>query len=315
MLTIFCSPKPFRNEANWNQRNALRSWKAIHPDVEIFVFGSPVGAAEAASEINAVLVPEVECSPSGAPSFNAMQRHASMHGRFDLQIYVNCDILLNATLARAMLASYRRFERFLMVGERLDLAQGTTIDVRQPDWAESLEALALNKQLTTHGPTGVDYFGFARGIWEDLPPVYMGRALCDQALLHHCLRQSIPIVDSTQAVLAIHQFHDYRHVQGGRPEVFFGRDRSTMAQEHHLGHSVPIISDADWMFAGDGTIIKGRRRILRRWELVLRYQCRLDNVSLFFRALQYLGGKRNLHPENFPINGVLASWSRFLGSS
>jgi hypothetical protein len=315
MLTLFCSPKPFTREADWNQRNAMRSWKAIHPDVDIFVFGAPFGTAEAAAEINAVLVPEIECSPSGAPSFNAMERFVAKHGRHDFQVYVNCDILLNATLIKAMLASFNCFRRFLMVGERLDVAQGITIDARRPDWLASLEPLAKNGQLSTHGPTGVDYFGFVRGMWDDLPLVYMGRALCDQALLHYCLKRHTSIIDSTQAVVAIHQFHDYMHIQGGKQEVFFGKDRATMAREHQLSHSVPIITDADWIFGDHGNIVKGRRRKLRQWELVLRYQYRLNYFSLFLRALQYLGGKKNLYPKNIPINDVLGSWCRFLESN
>jgi hypothetical protein len=315
MLTIFCSPKPFINEADWNQRNALRSWKAIHPDVEIFIFCAPSGAAEAAAGINAVLVPEIECSPSGAPSFNAMEKYVSNYGRHDLQVYVNCDILLNTTFLKAMLASHNRFGRFLMIGERLDLAKGAIVDIRNPGYLDYLAPMTKKGQLTSHGPTGVDYFGFIRGMWEDLPQVYMGRALCDQALLHYCLNQKIPIIDSTQSVMAVHQYHDYAHVKGGKQEVFRGADWALMTREHQLGHSLPTITDADWRFGENGNIIPGRRRKLRHWELVLRYRYKLNNIAIIFRALQYLGGKKNLQPKNIPINDILVSWGRFLNAS
>jgi hypothetical protein len=293
----------------------MRSWRAIHSDVEIFVFGAPIGAAQAANEMNAMLVPDVESSPSGAPSFNAMQMYASKHGRYDLQVYVNCDILLNATLVKAMLASRNRFGKFLIVGERLDLAQDVTIDVRNPDWINLLEPMSKDGQLFPHGPTGVDYFGFVRGMWVDLPPVYMGRALCDQALLHYCLKRQIPIIDSSQAAMAIHQFHDYKHVQGGKQEVFFGEDRAFMGREHRLSHSLPIITDADYRFGEEGNIIQGRRRWLRHWELVLRYRYHLNYTAFFLRALQYLGGKRNLQPKKIPMHDILASWYRLSESN
>lgn len=308
MLTIFCSPKPFKDETDWNQRNAMRSWKAIHRDVEIFIFGAPPGAVEATAEVNAVLVPEVECSPSGAPSFNAMEMYVSEHGKHDLQLYVNSDILLDVSMVKAMLTSYSHFEKFLLIGERCDLPQGITIDVRNPAWIDFLPPMAKNKQLVLHGPTGVDYFGFVRGMWADLGQVYMGRALCDQALLHYCLNQEVPIIDSTQVVVAVHQFHDYMHVQGGKQEVFFGYDRDTMAREHQLAHSLPIITDANWRFRKEGIIIQNRRRRLRHWELVLRYRYRLKYLAHFLRVLQYLGGKKNLNPKTISINDLLDSW-------
>jgi hypothetical protein len=314
MLTIFCSPKPFINEADWNQRNALRSWKAIHPDVEIYIFGSPAGAGEAASEINAVLVPEVDCSPSGAPSFNAMERYICQHGRYDFQLYVNCDIILNATVLIALRECAKIFNRFLIVGERLDLVKGEVIDVCDTDWMKNLLSMAKSGYLRPHGPTGVDYFGFTRGIWQNLGTVYMGRALCDQALLNFCLQQNIPIIETTQSVMAIHQFHDYHHVEGGKQEVFFGKDRTSMANEHHLAHSLPIITDAEWMFSEDGSITRGRRTKLRHWELILRYQYQYHWLAYFFRALQYLGGSVNSYSTNFSKDDILISWERFLES-
>ena len=39
MLTIFSTPKPFRGHIGVIQRNAIESWKRIHPDVEIILFG------------------------------------------------------------------------------------------------------------------------------------------------------------------------------------------------------------------------------------------------------------------------------------
>jgi len=46
MLTIFSTPKPFLGHIDVIQRNALQSWKRLHPDVEIILFGDDNGAAE-----------------------------------------------------------------------------------------------------------------------------------------------------------------------------------------------------------------------------------------------------------------------------
>jgi hypothetical protein len=296
VLTIFCSPKPFIGEAAWNQINALRSWKAISPHVEIIVFGAVPGAAEAAAQVNADLVPEVETSSTGAPSFNAMVQHASKYGKYNIQVYINCDILINATMVKAMQVGFDRFGRFLLVGERLDLEKGIKIDTRDPGWMDNLAPLAENGQLIPHGPTGVDYFGFPRDMWGDLPPVYMGRAMCDNALLHYCLGRHIPVLDATLAVVAIHQFHDYTHVQGGSQEVFAGEDRARMMKMHGLDHSLPTIADSSWMFVEKNALIPKKQHFLREIELRFRYRYGWHRIALVFRALQYVFARERVVP-------------------
>jgi hypothetical protein len=39
MLTIFSTPKPFHGHSGIIQRNALKSWTLLHPDVEVILFG------------------------------------------------------------------------------------------------------------------------------------------------------------------------------------------------------------------------------------------------------------------------------------
>src|SRR5260370_7243774 len=50
MLTIFTTAKPFRGHTGIIQRNALQSWKALHPGIEVILFGDNPGAAEPAQE-------------------------------------------------------------------------------------------------------------------------------------------------------------------------------------------------------------------------------------------------------------------------
>lgn len=311
MLTLLCSPKPFVGEAAWNQINALRSWRAIHPDVQIIMFGVPEGAREAAAEIGAMLVPEFVTSPSGAPSFNAMVAYADQYGRHDLIVYANCDILLNATILRAMQTLQQRFDQFLLVGERLDLADGVIVDVRQPNWTECLHGLASKGNLTTHGPTGADYFGFIRGMWRSLPSVFMGRAMCDQALLHYCLRQRIPVIDGTLVIVNVHQYHGYQHVTGGKDQVFRGNDRESMAKAHGLRHSLPTVADADWRLLRDNTLEPDRirRSLLRRAELGARYKLGLDGIAIALRGLQYWRGKSRVVPRSFVANVLIKIWN------
>jgi hypothetical protein len=316
MLTLLCSPKPFRDDAEPNQLNAMRSWRAMDRGVEILVFGNSPGVASAAAEVGATHIPQIECSPSGAPSFNFMAEYAAEHGRFELQIYVNADILVDGNLVSAVKCVAARFPRFLLVGERLDLAEGVLIDVREPGWPSRLGILAKEGRATLHGPTGVDYFGYRRGAWLGLPPVFMGRAMCDQALLHFGFRNRIPVIDGTMAVLAVHQFHGYQHVQGGGREVFQGEDLEAMSVAHGLRRSLPTIADADWSLMADGVSVDRRRhgRRLRQIELMIRYHWGMPHLALAVRALQHLGGKRSLLDRDHSTAAVLLGW-RHEGSS
>ena len=313
MLTFLCSPKPFVAESAWNQLNALRSWRAIHPNVEIIIFGVPTGAVEAVAKINTVIVPEIECSPTGAPSFNAMADYARQHGRYDLQVYVNADILFDQTLLTTMAAARQKFTaEFLVVGERLDLVQGVQLDTRLSDWSGRILPIVKQDELRLHGPTGTDYFGFVRGLWQDMPPVFMGRALCDQALLHYCFGRRIEVIDSTLATVAIHQYHDYQHVTGGFNQVFEGEDKAVMMQAHDLRHSLPTLADASWRFDEKGAITpdRYRRRILRRVELALRYRFHLKSVALGVRAMQRLLGTTMTLPRGLSAERIAQAWTR-----
>jgi hypothetical protein len=48
MLTFFTTAKPFGGHNGIIQKNALKSWALLHPEVELILFGDEEGAAEAA---------------------------------------------------------------------------------------------------------------------------------------------------------------------------------------------------------------------------------------------------------------------------
>lgn len=294
MISILCSPKPFAGINEWNQLNALNSWRGIADDIEIILFGTSHGAAEAAKRVNAIHVAQIETSESGAPMFNCMVKYADEYARYPLRLYVNSDILLTRNIVDAILAASKKFVKFLAIGERLDLLPGVHVDTSEPAWYNSLLRLVQEGKLVSHGPNGIDYFGFAKGMWAGLPPVYMGRALCDQTLLHYCLARGIPLVDNSQSVIAVHQYHDYGHVKDGKAEVYYGKDRQEMSKVHGLRYSFPIITDAQWAYKGGVLCNSERARTLRRLELKLRYGYRSTMLSFLVRGMQYWRGKASV---------------------
>ena len=94
MLTIFTTGKPFRDHSGIIQRNALKSWTLLHPDVEVILFGEDEGAAEAARELGIRHEPHTEKNESGSNRMDYMFRRAQEIARHDVLCYSNCDILL-----------------------------------------------------------------------------------------------------------------------------------------------------------------------------------------------------------------------------
>jgi hypothetical protein len=65
MLTLFTTAKPFEGHSGVIQRNALKSWKLLHPDIEIILFGDDADGAEIANELGSRHEPFVERNEFG----------------------------------------------------------------------------------------------------------------------------------------------------------------------------------------------------------------------------------------------------------
>ena len=81
-----------------------------------------------------------------------------------------------------------------MVGRRWDTEITVPCEFRNPDWQRHLHDLALktSKQRT---PDWIDYFVFSRGLFEDLPPLVVGRVFWDNWMVWKALQMKKPVVD------------------------------------------------------------------------------------------------------------------------
>lgn len=216
LLTIFTAPKPFTNpHIAMIQRNALRSWLALGEEVEVLVIGEEEGLAETAAELGIRHLPQVERNTYGTPLIRSIFDLARQHGSGQLLAYVNADILLLPDFVAAAKQALSRFSRFLIVGQRWD------VDVRQPmnfadDWAGRLRQMA-REEGRLHPPGGSDYFIFPRTCFENVPPMAVGRAGWDNWMIYAARAAGLPVVDASQAVMILHQNHDYSHLPGGQP--------------------------------------------------------------------------------------------------
>jgi hypothetical protein len=226
MPTIIACPKPFVPPFDAIQERAIRSWSALGPDVQVLLAGDEPGLAEAATRLGVEHVPNLGKTPEGGIRFVDLLTNCLPRARHDQIAYVNADILLIPNLTAAIKAV--PFSRYMMAGYRLDLPEHPTCIDIEGNLEEQLRRPEAVRDLTM--TTGCDYFLFTRDTWNALPPLVIGRAGIENGLIRKAIDDRIPVIDSTLAVTALHQFHDYSHIGGGRKAAFEGEDaRSNLA--------------------------------------------------------------------------------------
>lgn len=259
MLTAFTIPKPFKGHIAVTQRNTLRSWKLLAPDVEVIVFGEEQGTAEICRELGLRHEPDIECSEFGTPLLNYAFDRAQQIAQHDWLCYSNCDILLMSDFLQAFQRLRAWRDRFMMVGQRWDTDITEPLDFDKPDWERSLCETAIHRG-SQRGPDWIDYFTFRRGTCAGLPPFVVGRPCWDHWLIWWMRHCRVPVVDVSQAVAAVHQNHDYSYhpegMKGAREGPEYRRNRALVGSWRHLN----TIDDASHMLAGEGV-----RRTYRHW--------------------------------------------------
>jgi hypothetical protein len=224
MLTFFSTPKPFQGHINVIQRNALRSWQRVHPDVEILLFGDDAGAAEVCRELAIRHVPHVRRNPHGTKYLTDIYDQAQDLARHDLLCHVNCDILLLEDFRDALQKVAAQSQQFLMSGRRWDVDIREPLSFETPGWSAKVRNLALrtNRQRP---PNWIDYFAFRRGLFHNhIPDFVIGRPGWDNWLLWFARTSGATVVDASPMVCAVHQNHDYGYHPQGEKGVWEGEE-------------------------------------------------------------------------------------------
>jgi len=229
MLTFFSTPKAFQGHINVIQRNALRSWQRVHPEVEILLFGDDAGAAGVCTELGIRHVPAVRKNRYGTKYLASIYDQAQELARHDLLCHVNCDILLLDDFPRAVQRVASASGPFLLAGRRWD------VDIRAPllfetsGWQDEVRKLAIqtNRQRPSQW---IDYFVFRRGFFhKQIPEFVIGRPGWDNWLLWYALHSGVRLIDASAVVRAVHQNHDYAYHPEGEKGVWEGEE----AQENY----------------------------------------------------------------------------------
>jgi hypothetical protein len=214
MLTIFACPKSFEDKHIRNiQRNAIRSWLLLEPRPQVILLGNEVGIAETCAEFSIRHVPHVKTNEYGTPLLNDVFENAERLATGNLLCYVNADIMLARDFSRALEITVASKPRFLLGGRPWNLDVSDELPFNAG--GEEIFRDRAVKEAQLRSPRSCDFFAFPRGLWGELPPFALGRAYFDNALLYRARRIGAALVDATQAVVAIHQNHDYpSHLDG-----------------------------------------------------------------------------------------------------
>lgn len=200
-LTIWAVPRPFGPPFDVIQRNAVWSWKRL--GAQVFYVGKEDECAVEAAEMGIPWYP-VRVNDHGVPVVSDALAVAAQHAEYPVRVYSNSDTLFLDDLSPALEAVAARFERFVGVGFRRDVKPVGLLET-PAQLGEWLETAILREH------SGVDYFAYqGEGLWAGIPDFAVGRAAYDNWMAKWPLAHDVPLVDLTEAVHMMHQWHDER---------------------------------------------------------------------------------------------------------
>lgn len=273
MLTIFSSPKPFRDSINKIQRNALGSWKQLNPKCQIIIFGNEEGTADVAKEFDVIHIPDISKNEFNTPLVGDLFEKALRLSDKHFLCYVNSDIIFFNDLLMAIQKVSLWREDFLIVGQCLNLDVLEAQDIESPGWDDKLLNLVEQKGIS-RGHLAVDFFIFPRSLYKGtIPPFALGRGYFDNWLIWKARDLKVPVVDVSQEVKVIHQNHDYSHVQGGQSKAYYGEEaKRNVELAGGLSHRKTLL-DATHYLSKNGI----KRNLINkfRWEMIKILKARI----------------------------------------
>jgi hypothetical protein len=266
MLTLFSTAKPFRGHSAVIQRNALKSWTLLHPDVEVILFGDDEGAAETCREFGIRHEPHVVRNESGLKRIDYYFDRAQEIARHDTLCYANCDIILTDDFTQAVRRIRSSNPNFLVIGRRWDTDISATVDFSNPNWQKKTRQLALDTN-DQKDEWWIDFFSFSRGLYlGKIPPLVVGRVVWDNFLIWRALTLGAAVVDVSPSVVAIHQNHDYAYHPLGKYGVW--NDEQTQQNLRYAGGMGHMRNIADATFVLDMSGLHPNTR--RHWNAIRR---------------------------------------------
>lgn len=283
MITVFSIPKTFHGQVAATQENALKSWRALHPEIEIILFGEEDGLAEVAQKYEARLVRNIKKNTDGTPFLSDMFNRIRKIARHEILCYTSGDIILTRSLIENI-KYLPRGDNYLMLTRRTDMDIDRAITFTKTTDHDLMEEATRRGSL--HGHSALDIMVFPRGLKYTMPDFLIGRPGWDNAFLHKLIRQGVTIIDGTPMITAIHQNHDYSHHKRGREGVWSGEEAWYNFNLAGGLSEMATIKNARYLLTAQGLV---KPPILRRIYA---------HLSLFYPVRKLLGFKRWLYTKH-----------------
>jgi hypothetical protein len=219
MITFIAIPKPFKGHIGIIQTNAIKSWSLLLPKPEIILMGREEGTKEIAAKFNLRHIPNIEINEFGTPLYSSIFREAKKAASNDWLCHITSDVILTNDFLRAFTLARKYLPSCFMVARRRNL------DIKEPidfstGWEEKLKSL-VGKQGKHDGHTGSDIYVFPKEAFDEIPP-FTVRPPFDNWLFYYVHTKNISLVDITDMVYIIHQYHDYSKKLGGQKGMYTG---------------------------------------------------------------------------------------------
>jgi hypothetical protein len=275
MLTFFTTAKAFQGQSAIIQRNALKSWTLLQPDVEVILFGDDEGAADVCADLCLRHEPQVKRHESGMKYLDYMFSRAQNIARHNYLCYCNCDIILMEDFWSAFAKVTARRWQFLMVSRRWDTDISEPIDFGDQSWAAKIRKMALTANMQ-QGNHFVDFFVFSKGLYDEVPPLVVGRGYWDHWLVWKALSRDAAVLDASRFIVPVHQNHGYGYHplgrQGTNEDELARRNIELAGKGRHLRtmvHSTHLITRGGEIWITPLRGVFGKDAIRTLWMRVL----------------------------------------------
>jgi hypothetical protein len=254
LITFFTTAKPFHGHDGVIQRNALKSWKMLHPDVEIILFGDEEGAAEVCAELGIRHEAHAERFESKFPYVDFMFTRAQQTAKHDFLCYANCDIIFLGDFWNVFEKAKAWRKRFLVVAQRWDTDITQPVDFEGQNWMNTLRQCAVTEG-TQQIPDYVDFFLFTKGLYRNIPRLVVGYSYWDHWMVWKALSVKASVLDASPFLVPIHQNHGYHaasgRVKGSRGDRIAQQNRELSGNGRHLRSMLDaqyVLSRYGWIY-------------------------------------------------------------------
>tara|TARA_B100001175_G_scaffold76821_1_gene64185 strand:+ start:9911 stop:10768 length:858 start_codon:yes stop_codon:yes gene_type:complete len=207
MVTIFTFPRPFKEPFLNAQKNAINSWKKIHPDVEIYLINDEENSSKAFAKKNGIKCIDGKFSEFGTPLLkDALEKIKQLAKHKDI-LFFNTDIIYIDGMLKSINKIHDSYEEYFVVGRRVNIDLDQKIDFNNKNYKSTL--VDLYNKGDMHGLSGLDYWLFSKNLFEDIPNFRIGKPGYDSWLLANAHKKQIPTIDASKAIRILHQNHDY----------------------------------------------------------------------------------------------------------